>query len=283
MQHRQHTRLSYHLLASALSYPGDDARALFAWSVRATVHGMLSHESYLRQAAQPQAYRLGDDRMQRQMSILGDLDANAVADLMQTATGPAQFTLRWNGYNQLAPLGVSTRLCSNDTNDNTRDDAAQQTNPSRQGLDISGHATEGLREQVMAACLDYLQTKNALAAERSDRHLLENLDRLGLQEQALRDVCLYLYEEPWADLPASAKKLACSSRSLQRALHQAGLGFAGLRMAIRLNLVSAAIRRGENSLTGIAHAAGFYDAAHLDHSWKQATGINPSQYRQLLA
>ncbi len=239
------------------------------------MRGMIEHEAYLQQAAHAQQTKISSVCLENRMSLLAALDVNAIAELIQTSAGLAQFAQRWNGYDRLAPLGVKTQIIPANMRAGVHHQRSQCTEMKSTGLPM--------REQMMASCLQALQPTEAKPVRTGlARRLLINLETLNINSSGLEDLCCYLYEEPWADLLMSAKNLACSGRSLQRVLQTMGLGFANLRMAIRLNMVGDAIRMSDESLTRIAQSAGFFDAAHMDRSWKQATGISPSQYRKLL-
>jgi AraC-like DNA-binding protein len=276
-----HHQQSYHLLSSVISQEDHEPRRLFAWSVKSAVRGLLSHETYLRQAKQTmqaRKYLASASHIEKQLALLADLDSNAISDLMQTATGFDSFVTRWNAYNQIAPLGVNTRVSAVSESRLPAENFSLHRHINAQEAD-----TRQFRHDIMVACIRHLQPDCGRPRRPARaRRVMGNLEKLGVKDAALHDLCHYLYGCPAASLDLSAAKLAFSSRSLQRHLMLSGLSYVNLRMAIRLDIAAEAIHENAASLTGIAHHAGFFDSAHMDRVWKMATGINPSQYRQLL-
>ncbi|GGY06586.1 helix-turn-helix domain-containing protein [Pseudoduganella dura] len=90
-----------------------------------------------------------------------------------------------------------------------------------------------------------------------------------------------LYGEPGRPLHEAARELGCAPRTVQRALAGLGLTYDVLRQAVRLTIAGRLLRDGTGMVTEAAHAAGFYDAAHLNRAWRAACDIMPLRYRAL--
>lgn len=262
---------SYHVLGAALAGVDAHPTQLFAWSVHAVVNGFVDHDAYLRTTARAAEERISAARLDTQMRLAIDFDANPIADLMKTSADDAAFVQRWNGFNQLAPLGVET-LVSDDSAAALRRKAKAEE-PHRP-----------LRDQVAQACVATLlplRRDRPGREEEAPRRLAAHLMALNVARSGLEDCVAYLYGEPAAQLADCARALGSSSRTLQREFTALGLRFGALRQAVRLTAAGHLIRTRDVSLTEVAQSAGFFDSAHLVHAWRQSCGISPSQYRAL--
>jgi AraC-like DNA-binding protein len=261
---------SYHLLGESFADTGNAPASLLRWAVERVVHGFIRHEDYSVAVAHAATRPCAMQRAERLMRLLMALDANPVASLMRTAADIATFQRRWNGFNRMAPLGVTTQFV-NDPEPGLRREARAA------GLH------DDMRGEIGALCIAHL------AAARDDLHppddavprLYRLVGELAHTHTALRDSIDTLCANPLAELGDCALATGCARRTLQRAFADAGLSFRLLRQAVRLSAAEQALREGGSSLTEIAHASGFFDSAHFTHAWQQSCGLTPSQYRSL--
>lgn len=262
--------LSYHLLSASLAPAEHDPARLFAWTVETAVRGFVPHAAYAALADRAAARGLPMAHVEARMAGLLALDANPVAALMAGSGSQQALVRRWNGFNHQAPLGVHTLM----------------TGPAGAPLQRSARhagAHSALRQGVTAACVQQLSRAVDRPAHEA-RHappLLARLAALHAGGGGLHDCTEHLHAQPAATLAECAQALGMSARTLQRMLEARGLRFTRLRQAVRITLAGQALRTGSGTLTGVALDAGFFDAAHFAHAWKQACGLSPSQYRQL--
>lgn len=262
---------SYHLLGASFADADDAPALLFRWSVERVVDGLTDHDAYSVAVARAATRQGAMQRAERRMLQLIPLDANPVAELMRTAPDARAFLRRWNGFNRLAPLGVETQVSC---------DAGLHL---RRETRAAGLQDE-MREQAGTICVSHLMAEGSALRHRNNgaRPLAQQFGALGYENAALRDSVDSLYANPFAELAQCADAVGASRRTLQRAFTQAGLNFRLLRQAVRLTIASHAMRAtGDESLTAIAHASGFFDSAHLAHAWKRSCSLSPSQYRSL--
>lgn len=81
-------------------------------------------------------------------------------------------------------------------------------------------------------------------------------------------------------LPAASRALACSTRTLQRALAATGNRFATVLRSSRVAMASKMLLDGNESLADIGYACGFADQAHFQRSFKTVVGMTPRNYRR---
>ncbi|MEM6996765.1 MAG: helix-turn-helix transcriptional regulator [Myxococcota bacterium] len=79
-----------------------------------------------------------------------------------------------------------------------------------------------------------------------------------------------------------AKRLALSSRQLQRQLRAAGTTFGDLLQRSRVGAAHDLLKRTELSLVEVAFCTGFADAAHFSRTFRRLLEVPPSVYRELL-
>ncbi|WP_066475384.1 AraC family transcriptional regulator [Bosea sp. WAO] len=79
-------------------------------------------------------------------------------------------------------------------------------------------------------------------------------------------------------LPLLARRLGQSPRTLQRRLGNDGLSLQMLRRASQIRHASLLLLNGTASLASIGFACGFSDAAHFTRAFRQATGMNPTEF-----
>lgn len=104
---------------------------------------------------------------------------------------------------------------------------------------------------------------------------------LGVAHRAAVQVAGVLEAGCAADLPATARLLGTSQRTLQRRLKEEHTSFETLRSATRLTSAMHALRSGQN-LTAVAHQVGYTDSAHFSNCFKQACGMPPTVAKLLL-
>ncbi|WP_367084686.1 AraC family transcriptional regulator [Pseudomonas sp. HOU2] len=83
-------------------------------------------------------------------------------------------------------------------------------------------------------------------------------------------------------LKSLARQLAISPRTLQRKLAAEGENFNQVLETMRMELADHYLRRTETSIMNIALMLGYSQASSFSHSFRQARGISPVDYRKLL-
>ena len=73
-----------------------------------------------------------------------------------------------------------------------------------------------------------------------------------------------------------------SPRTLQRKLAAEGENFNQVLETMRMELADHYLRRTETSIMNIALMLGYSQASSFSHSFRQARGISPVDYRKLL-
>jgi AraC-like DNA-binding protein len=263
---------SYHLLHAAVTGAADANAdsALFARSVRSVVAGFVEHAVYAA-AAQAAARSLPAGQRARRLQLGFACDANPLAALLFGASESAEFERRWNALNRLARLGVRTHL---------------ESHASGPGMRRQPHATAAdstFRAELVEQCIEAARScaqQRLASTDRAD-HLHSLAQALAPPSSATADVTGMLYEEPATELLDAAARLGCAPRTLQRDLGRYDLTFGLVKQAVRLTIAGYRLRNRDESITATAHAAGFFDSAHLNHAWETACDISPSVYRTL--
>jgi AraC-like DNA-binding protein len=258
---------SYHVLFDSIASERGDETAWLARSVRGVVSGFVGHDEYAAAAQAADERRWTPRQLERRLQQSIDADANPVAGLFRTADAPGEFSRRWNAFNRLANLGVSTLIAANDG------DARAFVR-----LTQTPDADTAFRAQVTAQCMEL-----ASSARRGDRRdcLADVASRCGLAGTALAELIALLYTEPSFEVGKCAAELACSTRTLQREIARGDLTFGAVKQAVRLTIAGYRLRHVDEPVTATAHAAGFFDSAHFNHAWRRACDIAPSAYRAL--
>lgn len=265
---RHRVPVSYHLLCDALMVRGSGEVRPFARAVRRIVQGFVTHEQYAA-VARNAAHQLPARRMRRQLAEAVALDANPIAGLFSSCGPAGHFESRWNALNQAAHFGVKTHL--------ERYGAAD----GRMGRTlVDGARDEAFRAEVITQLVDVLAGGQAAIADDAQA-VVKLAERLEAQDPALREVLALLHAEPDLSIERCAARLGNSLRTLQRQLARQGLLFTQLKQAVRITVAGWRMRHGDESLTAIAQAAGFFDSAHLVHAWQAACGVSPSAYRAI--
>ncbi|MFY0533849.1 helix-turn-helix transcriptional regulator [Nannocystis pusilla] len=81
-------------------------------------------------------------------------------------------------------------------------------------------------------------------------------------------------------LEATAKALATSTRTLQRALQAEGTTFQALVDEVRRDLSLGYLREGQRTVSEIAFLLGFTEVATFTRAFRRWTGSAPSAWRQ---
>lgn len=84
---------------------------------------------------------------------------------------------------------------------------------------------------------------------------------------------------PRAEVAEVAKRLALSSRTLQRRLGALGTSFQKELLAHRLRAAQVALRDSDQPITSISLEAGFSTPQHFSAAFRKVTGLTPTQFR----
>lgn len=76
-----------------------------------------------------------------------------------------------------------------------------------------------------------------------------------------------------------ARAMALSTRSLQRRLRDAGLGFSQLVRLVRIHEACGLLKNSDTPVTAIGYCAGFSDSAHFSRDFRASMGMTPTDYR----
>ncbi len=244
--------------------------AQFAQAVGRVVNGLVSHETYASAASAASESGLTSRQACSNLARAAACDANPLAALFPAGLATRAFEHRWNALNEAARFGVATMVAAPGT-----ETAAIRRTPRTQEHD------DPLRAALSESCIAWLATRADADAHTGEYALVSLSLRLGEERSAAHEVTTRLYTEPEASLETCAAELAVTPRTLQRQLARGGLAFGVLRQAVRLTIAGQRMRSRAESITATAHAAGFYDSAHLTHAWHQACGLTPSAYRDI--
>lgn len=88
-----------------------------------------------------------------------------------------------------------------------------------------------------------------------------------------------LAAQPAAGLTLTARALAMTARSLQRALAMAGTSFANERTEIRLELAAALLDTGRMKVDAVSRAVGYGSPTHFIATFRERYGETPSAFR----
>lgn len=265
--------MAYHVLHAALAPTRASAEqppARFAQAVERVVCGLVGHAQYAGAASAAASRGLPFAQTWRNLERAAAHDVNPLAALFPPGLAPRNFEVRWNALNEAAQFGVATEVAA----PGTADAAIRRTPRTRERDHV-------LRAALMENCVEWLATRTADEAHAGECPLVSLSLRLGQERSAAHEVTQYLYAGSAEDLGQCAAALAVSPRTLQRQLARDGLTFALLRQAVRITIAGQRMRTRAESITDTAHAAGFYDAAHLIHAWQRACGVAPSVYRAI--
>jgi AraC-like DNA-binding protein len=137
-----------------------------------------------------------------------------------------------------------------------------------------------LDDELNAACLGLLSRRQgAVLFERLVDATLPQLPGAPPPHAMAPAIVTFLEAEPAAELTDLAVAFGLSYSRMSHVFKEAtGLSFRVFQSALRMRRAGREFSR-EDTLTGIAHAAGFTDSAHLSHSWRRCYGMTPSYVR----
>jgi AraC-like DNA-binding protein len=122
------------------------------------------------------------------------------------------------------------------------------------------------------AALTWLEREDAREAHTEVRSAL-------MHDPLVHEVRLLLTAEPALSLVEVAKRLHCSTRSLQRQLVAAGTGFRAEAQAAQLAEAKRLLSETDNKLLSIALHLGFRTLQSFSTTFRRATGVSPSAWR----
>ncbi len=82
------------------------------------------------------------------------------------------------------------------------------------------------------------------------------------------------------DVPAMAKQLALSSRSLQRRLAECSLSYNQILTEARSRVAAWRLLENSASLAEVGYLSGYADQAHFTRNFKNCVGVTPARYRR---
>ena len=258
--------VSYHLLAQTLSPHSEFPASRLAHAISSAIRGLIPHETYVELACEAQTHRPADEVLSSRVAQLLQSDCNPLLDLVRGCDTEHQFVQRWNAINTRLKLGVSTFVSSEN---------AHASRTSHKGTD------HNLRCHVMTLFLHHLRSVRRSRRIPSRHELFDIATEMGSACHVHADLIAYLYERPAASLPMCVAALGGSRRTFQRYLGIAGVSFLDIRQAVRISLGKNMLRETMHTMTEVALCAGFYDAAHFCHAFRQSCGLSPSEYRVL--
>ena len=113
---------------------------------------------------------------------------------------------------------------------------------------------------------------------------LERVDPGGeITDQVRHEVASLLRGVDEVTSAVVASRLAISSRTMQRRLHEEGTTFRAVVTDVRVALAKQAIARGGAPVHLLAEQLGFSDAAAFRRAFKRETGMTPSEYAERTA
>lgn len=116
-----------------------------------------------------------------------------------------------------------------------------------------------------------------------ERHADELLAKLPARDDLVlrvkRQVARALPGEP-PSLDATARVLATSARTLQRALRSASTTYQGLIDEVRRDLAIGHLQAAQRTISEVAFLVGFTEVAAFTRAFRRWTGMVPSAYRQ---
>jgi len=100
--------------------------------------------------------------------------------------------------------------------------------------------------------------------------------------RAVHRVVLKRYSDPALDLSSVARELAISPKRISRILNSAGgTNFRRLLRKIRLEQATRMLTPNGSSVKSVALRVGFADSSYFSRSFKEWTGLKPTEFRSL--
>lgn len=262
---------AYHAIVSALEDPRLSPSELFARQVAASLDGQRCYRQFHalgeriaeRRSLTPQAI---EERVAHWLA----LDLNPLLVLARRAPDDAAALRLYNLYNERATLGVRTRLAP----DSDRDRLSVESRRSA----LATSDPEPCRQASLAAVSLALRLRRAAV----DAGGLPGLAaQVGVGGTAAADVAAALAAGASPQVPALARGLGTSARTLQRQLARQHLTIGRLAAAHRLHQACQGLTR-PGSLTDLALACGYADLAHMTRAFVHACRMPPSGVRSCL-
>ncbi len=128
-------------------------------------------------------------------------------------------------------------------------------------------------------------TKNTKMWEQFESSLqkrLSDLDNHASATQRTKSVLLELLPSGQGNMKLTAKRLAVSTRTLQRHLHNEGTSFKKVLKDTRLELALHYLKNSKMSATQISFLLGFEDTNSFNRAFNTWTGVRPRQFRKNL-
>lgn len=128
-----------------------------------------------------------------------------------------------------------------------------------------------------------LKSPNPVLMQVLEQHAERMLARLPQQEaivETVRKAIVAALREGEPDIEKISAKLACSSRTLQRRLQQAGTSFRAELNLVRHELAVSYLRDPRLQIVDIALLLGYSEHSAFTRAFRERTGITPQQARQ---
>lgn len=273
-------RLAYHLVVNALeARTGWTPIARFASAVSCVINGHAPYERYFAAGRARTAEGMGSQSIERLVLDWMSTDINPSVQTMRMLTNPSNAIRAYNSYNASARLAVRTSVLE-------LEDLAAPTQSVRPKRELFTDLEDPeLCRTGSLTVLDALLSIVKDNARQRKAHGLISLSamatRLGVEFSAAAEIATVFEVKGQTSVADAAQILGCHPRTLQRRLRDEGTTAETVRQAVRLT--SALNKLGSmDSLTTIAHEAGFSDSAHMSRSFQASCGMPPSLLRNLM-